>query len=71
MSVEQSHLERRLLTPGPKRILALDGGGVGAMLTAGLLVSVEAQLARLSGRAGFRLCDYFDLIGASSTGATC
>ena len=51
MSVELSLLERRLFAPGPKRILALDGGGLSAALTAGILVSVEAQLRRLSGRA--------------------
>lgn len=64
-----SGIERRLFGPGPKRILALDGGGVRGILTAGVLAAVEARLARRSGRADFRLCDYFDLIGGASTGA--
>ncbi len=66
---EEGLVERRLTASGPKRILALDGGGVRGILTAGILAAIEARLARFAGRADFRLCDYFDLIGGTSTGS--
>ena len=54
----------------PKRILALDGGGIRGLLTAGLLQRVEDLLrARAGGDPAFRLSDYFDLIGGTSTGS--
>ena len=55
---------------GPKRILALDGGGLRGVLTLGMLRDIEATLrARHGGDPGFRLADYFDLIAGTSTGA--
>lgn len=55
---------------GPKRILALDGGGVKGVLTLGLLKPLEQELLRRAGgHEGFRLSDYYDLIGGTSTGA--
>jgi len=54
----------------PKRILALDGGGIRGVLTAGLLRRMEEILrARTGGDPNFRLSDYFDLIGGTSTGS--
>jgi uncharacterized protein len=54
----------------PKRILALDGGGIRGMLTAGILERIEDLLrARAGGDKDFRLSDYFDLIGGTSTGS--
>src|ERR1044072_5256728 len=54
----------------PKRILALDGGGLRGILSLGLLQKVE-NILREWHRAGddFRLSDYFDLIAGTSTGA--
>jgi uncharacterized protein len=55
---------------GAKRILALDGGGVKGVLTLGMLKPLEDELRRRAGGgAEFRLCDYYDLIGGTSTGA--
>jgi hypothetical protein len=55
---------------GPKRILALDGGGVKGVLTLGMLKPLEHELRRRGGGdPEFRLCDYYDLIGGTSTGA--
>jgi hypothetical protein len=54
---------------GPKRILALDGGGVKGILTLGMLESLEAELRRRAGDPKLVLSDYFDLIGGTSTGA--
>ncbi|HEX2123620.1 MAG TPA: patatin-like phospholipase family protein [Thermoanaerobaculia bacterium] len=54
----------------PKRILALDGGGLRGILTLGILRHIEDELrARHGDDAGFRLCHYFDLIAGTSTGA--
>lgn len=54
----------------PKRILALDGGGIRGLLTTGFLQRIENLLReRVGGDADFRLCDYFDLIGGTSTGS--
>ena len=68
-----SALDQRLQAPGPKRILALDGGGVKGILTSGMLEVIEERLrgriADEAARERFRLCDYFDLIGGTSTGA--
>ncbi|MBL8538176.1 MAG: patatin-like phospholipase family protein [Hyphomonadaceae bacterium] len=64
-----NHLKDRFQRPGPKRILALDGGGVRGLLTVGILAELEAELRRRSGRPDYRLCDYFDLIGGTSTGS--
>jgi hypothetical protein len=61
----------RLIAPGPKRILALDGGGVRGMMTLAILERVEALLAEATGRTdgSFRLAHYYDLIGGTSTGS--
>ena len=68
----QSRRDAHLTGPGPKRILALDGGGVRGILTIQILRRIEALLrARRppAQRGAFRLCDHFDLVGGTSTGA--
>ena len=55
--------------PGPKRILALDGGGIRGIISLAFVERIEAMLARRRGGWGFRVADYFDLIGGTSTGA--
>jgi hypothetical protein len=63
-------LEARLTAPGPKRILALDGGGIRGVLTLGYLARIEAILRQRSATPDtFCLADYFDLIGGTSTGS--
>jgi hypothetical protein len=62
---KQDHLDP---AKGPKRILALDGGGIRGILTLQFLKAVETLVKqRLGGDA--LLCDYFDLIGGTSTGS--
>jgi hypothetical protein len=64
-ATKQDHLDPNR---GPKRILALDGGGVRGMLTLQFLQALETLVtARFGERT--RLCDYFDLIGGTSTGS--
>ena len=62
-------LLERLTAAGPKRILALDGGGIRGALTLGCLERIEAILRQRHRRPDLRLCEYFDLIGGTSTGA--
>ncbi len=62
--------DRHLFGSHPKRILSLDGGGVRGLIALGMLKQVETVLAdRSPDPANFRLSDYFDLIGGTSTGA--
>jgi hypothetical protein len=62
--------DEHLFGPGPKRILALDGGGIRGVLTLGYLKRIEDILRQRSGNdPDFGLADYFDLIGGTSTGS--
>ena len=64
------HLADRYRAAGVKRLLALDGGGIRGLLTLQILDKLERDLRLLlDGDASFRLCDYFDVIGGTSTGA--
>lgn len=54
---------------GPKRILAIDGGGMRGVLAVGMLAKIESVLREKLGRPHLVLADYFDLIGGTSTGA--
>src|SRR4051812_3271367 len=58
----------RFGSPDPKRILALDGGGIRGCSTLGFLEAIEKIVRRRCGDATV-LADYFDLIGGTSTGA--
>ncbi|MEK4032558.1 patatin-like phospholipase family protein [Methylocystis sp. IM3] len=60
--------DRHLFSPGRKRILSLDGGGVRGAVSIAFLERIEHVLADIEGR-DVRLCEYFDLIGGTSTGA--
>jgi uncharacterized protein len=50
----------------PHRMLALDGGGIRGLLTLGILEKLEHLVAE---RTGKKLCEYFDYIAGTSTGA--
>lgn len=63
---KQQHLDREA---GPKRILALDGGGIRGILTLEYLAAIEAHLRARYKNRDLLLCDYFDLIGGTSTGS--
>ena len=62
-------LEQHLAPIPPKRTLSLDGGGVRGILTLGYLARIESVLRERYRDPRLRLCDYFDLIGGTSTGA--
>lgn len=62
--------DQHFQSPGPKRILALDGGGLRGILTLGYLKQIESLLRERHGDdPGFRLGHYFDLVSGTSTGA--
>ena len=48
------------------RMLALDGGGIRGLITLGILSQIE-KLVRA--KTGLRMCEYFDYIAGTSTGA--
>ena len=64
------HLEDRFGTQQPRKLIALDGGGIRGVMTLQVLIKMEELLAEKSGQGeNFRLCNYFDYIGGTSTGA--
>jgi len=54
---------------GAKKILSLDGGGIRGALTLGYLKKIETILREKENNPDLLLCDYFDLIGGTSTGS--
>src|SRR6266700_132674 len=60
--------DRHLFDPGPKRLLALDGGGVRGAITVAFLQQIERVLCKHLGKYEVHLGDWFDLIGVTSTG---
>lgn len=67
--MKRKDLDEHLFGPGPKRILALDGGGIRGILTVQLLKRIEKLVCDRTGDDSAVLADYFDLIGGTSTGA--
>ncbi|MDH5625939.1 MAG: patatin-like phospholipase family protein [Nitrospira sp.] len=67
--MKKKDLNAHLFGPGPKRILALDGGGIRGILTLQLLRRIETLVRERTGDDSAVLADYFDLIGGTSTGA--
>ena len=59
---KEQHLDA---STGPKRILALDGGGIRGILTLQFLQAIEFLIKKRFGD-NTLLCDYFDLIGGTS-----
>jgi len=55
-------LADRYGTPGPRKMLALDGGGIRGVLTLAMLKEIERQVGKPLG-------EYFDYIAGTSTGA--
>lgn len=63
-------LDEHIFSPGPKHMLSIDGGGVRAGIALGYLRRIENILRhRFGDDPDFRLSDYFDLVGGTSTGA--
>lgn len=60
----------KLNAKGPKKLLAIDGGGILGVMSLEFLARMEDTLRRAHGRGDdFVLADYFDYIAGNSTGA--
>lgn len=59
-------LRDRILSPGPKKLLAIDGGGIRGVLALEILAKIEAIFAQ--GRKDYVLADDFDYFAGTSTG---
>jgi patatin-like phospholipase/acyl hydrolase len=59
----------KLKKTGPKKLLACDGGGIRGILSVEILARIEKTLRETSGNPNLKLCDYFDYIAGTSTGA--
>jgi patatin-like phospholipase/acyl hydrolase len=69
-------VESVLKRSGPRKLLALDGGGIRGLITIEVLAELERQIreglirqGKLGAEAPFVLADYFDYIAGTSTGA--
>lgn len=62
-------LRDRKTQPGPKRILALDGGGILGLISIEILAKIETLLRQRQGKPDLVLADYFDFVAGTSTGA--
>lgn len=64
-----SYLDK-IKAEGPKKILALDGGGIRGMMSVEILGEMETMLRNALDRGeDFVLADYFDYVAGTSTGA--
>src|SRR5688572_21204870 len=61
-------LTERITRPGPKKLLAIDGGGIRGVLALAVLQKIEDLLRPKSAGDEFCLADYFDYISGTSTG---
>jgi hypothetical protein len=61
-------LKERLLRREPRKLLAIDGGGIRGVLSLQILAEIERVLIAKSGRNNYRLADYFDCVAGTSTG---
>ena len=62
--------DKKAKTGVPRKLLALDGGGIRGVMTLEVLDKIERELqAKLGRNDDFVLADYFDYIAGTSTGA--
>ncbi|WBH16810.1 patatin-like phospholipase family protein [Sphingomonas radiodurans] len=69
MSTPVLPLAERIARPGPKKMLAVDGGGIRGVLALEVLAKIEADLRAYYGDPDYRLSSFFDAIAGTSTGA--
>lgn len=62
-------LADRIASPGPKKILSCDGGGILGLMSVEILAKLESELRAQTGNPKLLLCDYFDFVCGTSTGA--
>lgn len=64
-----SHLDTLIEAPGPKKLLAIDGGGIRGLIAIEFLARIETLLRERLQRENLVLADYFDYVCGTSTGA--
>jgi predicted acylesterase/phospholipase RssA len=64
-----AHVIGRIQSPGPKKILACDGGGILGLMSVEILAKLESDLREKLGKPTLVLADYFDFVCGTSTGA--
>ena len=65
----QLPVEARLFSPGRKRILTIDGGGVRGIVAIAFLKEMERELRQHTGKPDLVLADVFDMIAGTSVGS--
>ena len=63
------NLIARMTAPGPKKILACDGGGILGLISVEILAKLESDLRARLNRPDLLLGDFFDFVCGTSTGA--
>jgi patatin-like phospholipase/acyl hydrolase len=63
-----SEIDRSSRSQGPRKLLAIDGGGIRGVLSLMILDKIEKLLIEESKREDYRLADYFDYVSGTSTG---
>ena len=70
MRTQPASFKEKLAKSGPRKLLALDGGGIRGVITLEILAQIERQLQAATGCGDdFVLADFFDYIAGTSTGA--
>lgn len=64
-----SHLDSLIGAPGPKKLLAIDGGGIRGLIAIEFLSEIETLLRERFDRPQLVLSEYFDYVAGTSTGA--
>ena len=59
----------KLAKDGPRKLLALDGGGIRGIISVEILAKIEAELRGAASNPDLVLSDYFDYVAGTSTGA--
>jgi uncharacterized protein len=62
-------VEARLFSPGRKRILTIDGGGVRGIVAIAFLKEMERELRQHTGKSDLVLADVFDMVAGTSVGS--
>src|ERR1700730_15048320 len=65
---KKNDLAARLAKDGPRKMLAIDGGGIRGVISLKILQRLEQMLIEKSGNPQYRLADFFDYIAGTSTG---
>ena len=62
--------DTKFATKRPRKLLALDGGGILGIMSLEILLKIEQDFAAATGQGtNFRLGKFFDYIAGTSTGA--